>query len=101
MKKLCSEFLPLFVEAENLPGSTEVTLLKVQDGSKHLLCLVNYQDELPVIPLHDIRLKVHLDFMPKCIRSISNGAVVPFAIVNGIVVFSLAKLEEGEFFWIE
>ncbi len=101
MKKLCSEFLPLFVEAENLPGSTEVTLLKAQDGSKHLLCLVNYQDELPVIPLHDIRLKVHLDFMPKCIRSISNGAVVPFAIVNGIVVFSLAKLEEGEFFWIE
>ncbi|MBR4220145.1 MAG: beta-galactosidase trimerization domain-containing protein, partial [Victivallales bacterium] len=65
MQKLCSEFLPLFVEAENLPGSTEVTLLKAQDGSKHLLCLVNYQDELPVIPLHNIRLKLHLGFTPQ------------------------------------
>ncbi|MBR4676283.1 MAG: beta-galactosidase trimerization domain-containing protein [Victivallales bacterium] len=101
MQRLCSEFLPVFVEAENLPGSTEVTFLKSQDGAGHLLCLVNYQDELPVIPLHNVRLKLHLEFTPKAIRRVSNGAMVPFAIEDGIVVFSLAKLDEGEFFWIE
>ncbi len=101
MQKLCSEFLPVFVEAENLPGSTEVTFLKSQDGARHLLCLVNYQDELPVIPLHDVRLKLHLEFTPKTIYRVSNGVMVPFAIEDGSVVFSLATLVEGEFFWIE
>ena len=101
MQKLCSEFLPLFVETENLPGSTEVTLLKSQDEAKRLLCLVNYQDELPVIPLHDIRLKIYLDFMPKTFCRISTGATVPFVYENGATRFTVARLEEGEFFWIE
>ena len=101
LKALCKEFLPVMVEAENLPGSTEVTLLTSQDGVRHLLCLVNYQDELPVIPLHDIRLKLHLDFTPKAIRRVSTGETVPFTRGNGLSDLTIEKLEEGEFFWIE
>jgi len=101
MQRLCAEFLPRLVETDNLPGSTEVTLLRSQDGARHLLCLVNYQDELPVIPLHDIRLKLHLDFMPKAIRRVSTGETVPFAYEQGTTSFDIDKLDEGEFFEIE
>ncbi len=91
--------LPAFVtESENLPNSTEITLLKSTTSASLLLGIVNYQEELPNIPLHDIRMTIRLgkqDNIRKIIRA-SDGQEVAFRQENGLLSFEIPRLENGE-----
>ena len=101
MRRICSEFLPLIVQAEKLPASTEVTLLKAKDASRHLLCLVNYQEEEPIIPLHDIKITLRLDFAPHEIRSAITGTPIRFVHEKDGLSLTLPLIEEAAFLWLE
>ncbi|MBR4519049.1 MAG: beta-galactosidase, partial [Victivallales bacterium] len=100
MFKVLTPFLPSFVEAENLPGSAEITLLKAKDDNQFLLCIVNAQDELPPIPLYNVMLKLHLPFKPVSIRQIATGQELPFTQCNETTSLFLAHIAEAEFLLI-
>ena len=100
-RQLFSNYLPQFViSSSNLPGSAEVTKLKSKDGRSLLLCIVNYQDELPNIPLYDVTISFNAGFVPSSIRRVSDGKICDFLIDGTIVTLKAEKIEDGEFFEI-
>ena len=85
-------------KSENLPESAEVTLLKTEDGTGHLFCIVNAQTDLPPVPLHGVELALDLPFPVRKVVRVSDGAEVPFRRENGVIAFSVPEIREGEFF---
>jgi hypothetical protein len=95
-KKLLSPLLPaLVVRKENLPSSMEITLLK--GNNEWLLCLVNWQNELPVIPLHNVTIALQAPFIPEKAIRIADGKDFAFHFENGILTLNFPKITEGEF----
>ena len=96
-RRLFASAVPEFLtEAVNLPPSTEVTLLEA-DG-EHLLCIVNMQDELPAIPLHDVRISFHAPTGVKEVVRVSDGQRVAFTENDGIVTLDIPLVTIGEFY---
>ncbi|MCQ2353009.1 MAG: beta-galactosidase [Victivallaceae bacterium] len=84
-------------EAENLPPSAEVTFLKDAQGKTALICIVNYQDDIPVIPLYQVKLTLELPgFSGKIIR-VSDGGEVAYRKNGDLVTLTLDKITEAEF----
>ena len=73
-------------------------MLKSTTSGSLLLGIVNYQEELPNIPLRDIRLTIRLagqDKIRKIIRA-SDGQEVAFRQEGGLLSFEIPRLENGE-----
>lgn len=101
MKKIFREFLPEFiVSSENLPESAEITVLKNRK-EESLLCIVNLQDDFPVIPLSDIKLSIRTPYKPERIIRVSDQSSLSFDWENGILSFGIEKLHYGDFFKIQ
>ena len=100
LKRLLSPFLTIFVESENLPASAEVTLLKATSNDNYLLCIVNYQDELPPIPLHDVQLRLCLPCLPSRIIDVANGQAIPFTQSGNTTAITLPRITEAAFLQI-
>ena len=100
--RLFREFLPqLVVHSQNLPESAEVTLLASNDQSCHLLCIVNAQDELPLIPLREVSLQLALPFSVRRITRVADKSEVKFCSENDLVCFSIPEIHAGEFYLLE
>ena len=102
-KELLSEYLPKFViSEENLPGSAEVTKLKSADGKTILVGIVNYQDELPNLPLYNVKLTLKLDegFIPDSICRASDGEKCEFSADGNTVTIKADRFGDGEIFEI-
>ena len=98
LRRLLADYLPVFVEAENLPASVEITLLKSQLDEQYLLCIVNAQDELPVLPLYHVRLIFHLPVVPRQILRVGNEQALPFRQrADGTTEIYLEHIAEAEF----
>ncbi|MBR4124873.1 MAG: beta-galactosidase trimerization domain-containing protein [Victivallales bacterium] len=97
LRRLLADYLPVFVEAENLPASAEITLLKSQIDAQYLLCIVNAQDELPPIPLYNVLLKLHLPFKPACIRQLATEQDFTYTHRGDITSVFLSRISEAEF----
>ena len=98
-KKLFRNYLPSFpVEIENLSESAEVTWLVSADRKKHLLCIVNVQDEFPVIPLHDVRITFPSGLNIGKIIRVSDGIEQEFISPEDSVIITDDKITTGEFF---
>ena len=100
LKRLISPFLPFFVESENLPASAEVTLLKATTNGNYILCFVNYQDELPPIPLHNVKLCLRLPCVPSRIRDTATDNEISFSLHDGITHIALPCIAEATFLQI-
>lgn len=97
--ELFAEFAPEFVTAsEHLPGSTELTLLKSSKENAYLLGIVNYQEELPNIPLHEVSISIRLPegFIPEQLVRASDGTDLEFTFRNGILSIQLHTLQNAE-----
>jgi hypothetical protein len=102
-KKIFTEYLPQFVVyEENLPGSAEVTKLKSADGKTILTGIVNYQDELPNLPLHNVKITLKLDngFTPDTVRRASDGKECCFSADRNLLTLETDRLGDGEIFEI-
>ncbi len=98
---LFRRLLPVFAtRTENLSADAELTLLRSKDRSTLLLCLVNNQPTLPVIPLRDLKITVKLAARPRSVRRVSDGMEHPFGFENGELTVELPRLEHAEFFEI-
>ena len=97
--RLLKELLPKFVtSSRNLPDSAEITRLRSGSGDTMLMTVVNYQAELPNIPLHDVEISVNAGFIPSAIRRASDGKDCPFTIQGNCICLPIPRLENGEFF---
>jgi len=86
----------------NAPACVEVTVLKSNatgSGDHYLLCLVNWQDELPNIPVHDITamLKLPQGFVCETCTKVSDGQAASFQVNGDAITLGLPRLETAEF----
>lgn len=89
---------PFVVASENLPDCVELTLLRSRTQKALLLGIVNVQEELPVIPLHDLRLSIRLpDGFEVSEILDQNGEAYSFTSCCGILTFTLTRLHEAVF----
>jgi len=98
-RELFARFIaPTVICAANLPGSAEITLLRSSTANVMLCCLVNYQDELPVIPVSDVQIVLQLpdNFKAEKMVRISDGSALPFTVSGTHLTFTLDKLNELE-----
>lgn len=88
--------LPTVIESKNLPSSVELTLLESTRFDAKLICLVNYQDELPNIPLHDVELKLRFPDSDRIvdIKSMEDGLLIPFTVESGSVAIQIGLLRD-------
>ncbi len=97
-RELFSRYLKTMIET-NLPGSAEATLLESTVSKEKLLCIVNYQNELPNLPLFDVELAVKTGPV-KTLHRVSDGAAVPFDYQRGALKVTLPRLDDAEFLLI-
>ncbi len=90
--ELLRKYTPPFVTASrNLPDSAEITLLRSRDGQTDLLGIVNYQEELPNIPLIDLEISVRVP-EPR------NMHDIPANYRNGLLTLNIERLDHAALF---
>lgn len=102
--KLLMQYIPRNIIVEcNAPACVKVTLLKNESFTampKYLLCFVNWQNELPNVPVHDITTSFKLATglsCEKCTR-VSDGRNYDFSINGQVLTLRVPKLDCAEFF---
>ncbi len=101
LKQLLRNNLPKFTtKSRNLPESTEITWLTSENSSTRLLGIVNYQEELPNIPLNDVEFTFRLpeSFAPSVIRRASDGQEFPCQSTGGLLTLKIPYLQNAELF---
>ncbi len=95
-ERLLRENLPQQVLKTDAPACVELTLLSASNGNR-VLGLVNYQKELPNVPVSSVRVSLcGLQAAPQhCVR-ISDGQSVPFEWKNGSISLEIVDLETIE-----
>ena len=86
------------VISTNAPRCVEITILKSTIKDTMLICFVNYQQELPNVPVCDLKTEIKLPDgkIPKSCRRVSDNKGLGCKVDNGIVTIELAKLETVE-----
>lgn len=97
VRRLHSEF-QFEVDA---PPCVEVTLFHQPDRQRHVLSLVNFQKELPNIPIDGMTCRVRLGAAPKTVRRIPDPAEVPSELRDGVLEFRVSRLETLAMYAIE
>ncbi|MCQ2379206.1 MAG: hypothetical protein MJ016_08415, partial [Victivallaceae bacterium] len=85
------------VEAENLPVSAEITFLGGGGEIPELFTVVNDQDDLPPVPLHDVRIALRLPGFDGTLRRVSDGKEIAFTRDGDIIRFTLERIDFAEF----
>jgi hypothetical protein len=72
---LLREYCATQILETNAPASVEVTLLRGVRRESRLIGLVNYQKELPNVPVRDLTLSLAFTGEPREVRAVSGGEV--------------------------
>lgn len=84
----------LFSFQVEAPKPVEVTVLDQPDRNQSVIHLLNYQQELPNIPVEGIQIALRLDGkIPKDLVVIPDSQLVPFNIQGNFVEFVAPRLE--------
>ena len=88
---------PALVTNCDAPVAVEVTLLQSTTQNAVLACLVNYQKELPNVPVAKVSLELDLGGQtPTACTRISDGQAIPFTTGEGKLRFEVGGLETLE-----
>lgn len=89
---------PASVRVLQAPACVEVTLLEGRAQPGLVLCLVNYQDELPCIPALGIRVELTLPGGAEGLRlrQVSDGRALAFTRTADGIAFTVERLEQVE-----
>ncbi|AQQ70983.1 hypothetical protein SMSP2_01347 [Limihaloglobus sulfuriphilus] len=82
----------------NAPANVEITLLESMEEKTFLLCLVNYQHDLPNIPVFDLKISINLSQgkTPKICRKVSDSKEIHYVMVGPEMEFEIPCLETME-----
>lgn len=80
------------------PSCVELTVLKATTGNCYLLCFVNYQDELPNVPVRGLTATIKLPgaVVPTSCRAVSNGDAIACRVKDGRLTVELPGLDTLE-----
>jgi hypothetical protein len=91
MRLLCPR--PLCIEAE-APRPVEITLFEQPQQNRLVVHLLNFQQELPNIPVEGIGLRIRLDGRkPRRLIRIPDGAAIDYAVAEDRISFTAPRLE--------
>ncbi len=95
---LLGKFAPsVKIVKTNAPAAVEITLLQSRTTECLLVGLVNYQKELPNVPVFQLQLDLCLDNLdPKACMLVSKAENLPFTHHAGTIHFEIPKLETIE-----
>jgi hypothetical protein len=98
-KAILKEYAPsdMFIDS-NAPPCVEITFLKSTTANAFLLCFVNFQNESPNVPIHDIKITFRLpkDFEPNSFIQIGTSQKMRCVKQNNEYILELPKLETIE-----
>lgn len=77
----------------NAPKPVEITIFDHVANDNYLVHLVNFQETLPNIPVHDIEVTVRVEHEPKEVRLLMDGRKIKFDYSDGYVRFEIEELE--------
>ena len=94
---------PGIVISTNAPPCVEITILKSTTINAYLVCFVNYQRELPNIPVRDLITRIKLPFRNHLvsIRRVSDGATVVIEEDTDEITIEVQCLDTLEMFALE
>lgn len=85
------------VAGTNAPAAVELTILRSTTADAYLVGLVNYQKELPNVPVSGLKVSLRLaDHAPRSCTLVSNGQPLPFSFADGLLHFEIPSLETIE-----
>jgi hypothetical protein len=83
-----------FFFESDAPKSVEITMFHQKANKRYIINLLNYQRELPNIPISDIALSVWLpDKKVKKLQFVPGGEAVPFTESEGCISFTVPQLK--------
>ncbi len=88
---------PTMASMTNAPACVEITLLRSTTAGAYLVGLVNYQKELPNVPVHGLQVTLRLPGnAPGACMAASTGQALPFTFTEGTLHFEVPRLETIE-----
>lgn len=91
-----------FAFESDAPKSVEVTLFHQPEEQRYIINLLNFQKELPNIPVHNVTVKLNLDgAKPVRIFSPAHKTEVKFQSHAGKIEFIVTEIETYEMFVLE
>lgn len=75
------------------PGCVEITLYKQAERKRYVLNMLNFQKELPPVPVVETTVKVRVEENVKRIFSAPDKTELPFTIENGEITINVDKLD--------
>jgi hypothetical protein len=92
---------PFSFEAE-APKAVEVTMFQQPERKRSIVNMINFQKELPNIPVDGIRVRVRLDGMrPRQLLLLPDERPVAHEVQDGYVAFTAPRLETFHMFAVD
>jgi hypothetical protein len=92
---------PEFVYEVAAPTCVEATVFHQPDRSRYVVSLVNFQKELPNLPVEGIEVRLRLPAPAKRVVQLPSGREIHFRVKEGQTVFNSPKLETLAMFAVE
>ena len=90
--RLVRRLQPEFTVEADAPAVVELTLFHQPDRQRHVLGLVNFQADLPNLPVDGITVRLRLPRAVRSIRQLPGGKLVPHRTRKGAVTFTAPRL---------
>lgn len=75
------------------PSCVEITLFHQPDRGRYILSLLNFQKDLPNVPVRDIEIRLRIPSTVRRVESIASGSVVEHRTKAGHIEFTLSRLD--------
>jgi hypothetical protein len=75
------------------PGCVEATLFHQPDRHRYVVCLVNFQKDLPNIPVDGVKLRLRLKDRPHHVTILPSGRPLKHRIDDDTLSFPTPRLE--------
>ncbi len=90
--RLLRRLQPTFSFEATAPACVELTLFHQPDRRRHLLSLVNFQHDLPNLPVDNIEVRLRLPQRIRNVRQLPTGSTLRHHASSGTVRFTLPRL---------
>lgn len=101
-RQLFEEFLPQFLTgSSSLHPAAELTLLASEENGRHMLAVVNRQNDFPVVPLHNVKLEFCVPWEFSKIIRVSDGTPAVYERDGTGITMNINELQYAEFFIFE
>jgi hypothetical protein len=91
--RLLRRLQPSFTFEATAPAAVELTLFHQPDRRRYLLSMVDFQHDLPNIPVDDIQVQLRLPHGVRSIRQLVVGKAIRHRERNGVIAFTAPRLQ--------